>query len=309
MVAKTRIIPSGITVVAFGCALLLVPSQASAQCSVENPSISNGTLQVAVSPSWGGAITNITPARTCVNVVNNGLPDPGRSIQLAFRRQEPGVLCWVCDANCNGPWNPTQAGSPCNGHLSGTDAVDQEPGIIHTRSQPIYNFDDDDGRSNIVVDQWVLFARPNVVEVHYTVTNNEPSPFTDVQSYPVAFLQPFLDRAYRYSGPSPWTYDTPEEVSVPVGENALPPFTTTEPWIAWIGSDGFGLGLYISTWEKHTRWNLDRVYPTGSTNTHVLHNWYEFTALPGQQYTQVAYLIYGTLDEIRTRVYEFEGRL
>lgn len=287
--------------------LLLASRDVAAQCIVEGPAIANGTLMVSVSTSWGGVITNVTPARTCVNLVNNGIPDPGRSIQVALRRQEPTGTCWVCMAGCNREWNPTQGGSPCNGHASGTTNVDQAPGVIHTRSQ-IYNFDDDDGRSNIFVDQWILFARPNVLEIHYTITNNEAFSFTDAQEYPVAFLQPSLSHAFRYTGPSPWTYDVAEEVNVPEGENAMLAFPTTEPWIAWIGDDGYGLGLYVPTWEKHSLWNFHRVRPgPPSTDTNVLQNWYNLTMFPGQQYTQLAYMIYGTLDEIRARVYELEG--
>lgn len=288
--------------------LLTLRGSARAQgCVIEGPAITSDTLGVSINPNWGGAITNITPWSTCQNLVNNGIPDPGRSIQVAVRRQETDLGCWVCDAGCNNVWNPTQGGSPCNGHVSGYTNFDQAPGVMHTRSQ-IYNFDDDDGRSNIFVDQWVLFARPNVLEIHYTVTNQEGFAFFDAQEFPVAYLNPSLSTAYRYAGPNPWTYDTAEAVNVPVGEGKLPTFDTSEPWIAWIGSDGYGLALYVPTWESHSRWQLHRVQPgPPSTPTNVLQNWFDMTMAPGQQVNQLAYVIYGTLDEIRARVYEFEG--
>jgi len=291
--------------------LFLCGMAAGEECIIGTPAIEGRNLLVGFGPNWGGAITNITPKGICTNLVNNGTPDPGRSVQVAFRRSEPPGSCWVCDAGCNREWNPTQGGSPCNGHVSGYLNLDVLPGVVHTKSQ-IYNFDDDDGRSQVYVDQWTQIPKDNAIQVNYAVKSLEPASFTDCQELPVAYLNPILNSAHRYTGASPWTAAPAETVSVPLeapeGSGPPAPFSnTTEPWIAWIAADGRGLGLYIPTGEVHTTWQFHRVYPSGTTNTHVLQSWGCFTMNYGDQVNLRTHLIYGTLDQIRSTVYEYEG--
>src|SRR5438067_1910233 len=72
--------------------------------------LSNGTWQVGISSEWGGAITLLRHVGGD-NWVDNGLPDPGRSIQLSFYQSaDPHVDGWPC---AGGTWgyNPVQAGT------------------------------------------------------------------------------------------------------------------------------------------------------------------------------------------------------
>lgn len=299
---------------------LLFGGSARAQGQAVPLFLQSSELYVKISTQWGGAITEFTPTGG-QNLVDNGAPDPGRSIQTAFRRQDPPPIpdCWPCRTNppCNHVWNPTQAGS-CANVGSGVISIEGNSEYLTTYAQ-LRNFEADSPSfppvSNVYLRQTLSFARANVLKLEYTVTNNETFAFEDAQEFPVAFLKPFLNRAVRYTGSQPFTGDWVEIVDVPCcTENLLDHFTTTEPWIAWVPDYEIvptltekGLGLYVPTGQPHLHWRFHRVVPQGSTATNVMQNFAYFRLEPGESQSVTVYLIYGNVAEIRDFVYEHEA--
>jgi hypothetical protein len=87
-------------------------------------------------------------------------------------------------------------------------------------------------------------------------------------------------------------------------------FTGTEPWVAWLRDDGYGLGLYYHSPDGlHSSWTMSReLSPPPGTNTNTMQNWYVLNLQPGQTVQSRHFVIYGTLPIIRATVYEMEGR-
>lgn len=283
------------------------PSQES-HCTPPVPSLSSRLMHVGITHTWGGAITQLIPELPlCQNLVNNGLPDPGRSIQVAFWDDEESAICWPCDNGCQWRWNPTQGGSPCFPPTFYSGVLDHSTTstLLSTHSN-IYNFDYKDGISNIHVMQNVTLPKSNVVQLDYVFDNNDATHSTvGGQSVPVAFVNTVLTNPWRYTGTAPWTGAAAEAVNLPPNTQTLN-FTTTEPWVAWTTSDGTrGLALYAPSGWRHDTWTMHR---ETSNNVHTMQNWAVFSLAPGQEITQRHFVIYGTLPVIRATVYELENR-
>jgi hypothetical protein len=234
-------------------------------------------------------------------------PDTGTDVQVAIY-SGAGSDCWPCgDPNCDTGWNAVQAGNACNVG-SGFQAASSDGSTIYTRTQPL-QWDPDRGRSNVIIEQWVSLPAANVVKMEYKVTNNETMTIGGrTHEWPVAYLDGTLVYPYTYDGGSPWTYDTPTLVNVPVPDGIT--FTSTEPWIAWDWDDGagpYGVTLYVPTSQAHDTWGMRRWTPSGSVSRSILQNWGSWSLDPGQSVTLTAYLITGPLSDARAQVYAYEG--
>src|SRR5258708_6088700 len=91
-------------------ALLVVTLAPPSWAQTITHSITNGTMTVGIDSDWGGAIVYLNWNNNG-NWINNGIPDPGRQVQVALYTQANYPNCWACDATCSWPWNPVQAGN------------------------------------------------------------------------------------------------------------------------------------------------------------------------------------------------------
>jgi hypothetical protein len=61
----------------------------------------------------------------------------------------------------------------------------------------------------VLVRQILQFARPNALQMDYTITNNEAFTISGAKNeLPVAYLIPSLGHAFRYQGANPFELDT-----------------------------------------------------------------------------------------------------
>jgi hypothetical protein len=277
-----------------GSVLGLVPTHRLSGQNITH-SITNGLVFVGIDSDWGGAIVAYT-YQGRPNWIDNGIPDPGRSVQVALYRGGEVYQCYPCTVGCAWGWNPVQAGSCSTG--SGFISVDANESRIVVTTQPL-QWNPGPGRSNVLVTTRISIVHDRAVRVDHQVTNNETFTVSGAaQEWPVAYLISGLGRAFRYQGASPGTLDPPEEVAVPVGPNQLPPFQTTEPWIAWAGVDAVGLGLHVP-FELNYEWRFQRLQPQGTTSTNALQRWLYRDLAPGETSSFSVYLIAGSITEIR----------
>jgi hypothetical protein len=301
--------------------------------------LNNGTLAVTFDPQWGGIIRYLK-YNNGPNWVNNGRPttgpvakqgDPGRQIQAAlFLPPNPGPADpWVCPYrtyNWLNPFNPTQGGSPCSRAAdanAGSEVTNMTltSTTMYTRTKarhfnPAYPGGE---VSKAVIEQWSSFepGMPNVMRLDFTATNNDVEGITGDQQVPCMFLEfDQFQTAYTYTGASPWTYDALEEVPAQNFPNETRR-VSGEDWGAWINQNtGVGLGLYVPR-EGNRPYHFNFMYDAvaqGSTKYVLLDNWIQQTSpsiptiLPnGGALSQRAYLVAGTLGEIRARVYQLSG--
>jgi Calx-beta domain len=295
---------------------LLLPLCAVAQTIIEvTHSLQNGTIDIGTNQLYGSAFVRFS-YQGRPSWVDNGVPDKGRQIQVSL--YEPfSVDCWPCNnSSCAWGWNPVQAGNACNAG-SGSTIVAHDSTHLVTRTQPLqWNNRYVPSRSNTQIQQslTLLPAHPNAIQVDYEVTNSESFAIGNAASeLPVAYLKPILNHAKAYQGSAPWTFDTPQDVTPALGHsNRL--LTLAEPWVAWIGDDGVGLGMYKPTSfvvqnESQFFWDVGHLAPPGTTETVYLQHWSKVPTPPASRYNVRVYLIAGTLDQIRRVVYALEGRL
>ena len=285
--------------------LFTLPALTEAQVEVTH-SLNNGTIDVGLNSFWGGAIVRLS-YQGRATWIDNGRPDPGRAVQTTFYRSNQTYQCFPCNSGCAWGWNPVQAGNCHDDSGSGVTEITATSSTIDSTTQPL-QWNPGLGRGNVLVQQVVQFARPNALQLDYTITNNEA--FTvegSKNELPVAYIIPSLGHAFRYQGGNPFELAAASEVSVPVGENALPEFQTTEPWIAWLGNDGVGLGLYAPP-VPISEWRFQHLQPAGTTPANAMQFWREIPMAPGAVASHRAYLVAGTLDQIRLAVYSLEAQ-
>lgn len=280
----------------------VAPSYANAQTT---DVIDNGRVQVGISSTWGGVITKLAYSLSSwFNFVDNGLPDTGRSIQVSlYQAGEPYINGWPCAGGTWG-WNPVQAGTmsagSCSPVGSGVLSLSNGGSWLYSSTQPMH-WNPNLGRSNVVIEQTVQFvgAHNNVVRLDYTVHNSEGFTISRTHEAPVAYITNYFNHHVVYNGPSPWTYGPVSEVG-----NGNP--GATEPWIAVMLQDAdtgaytSGVALYVPDYPQG--FNFQAV--SGAT---AVQNWRDMTIPPGASASFTAFLVLGSLDEIRSTIYALSG--
>jgi hypothetical protein len=288
-------------------ALLVVTLAPPSWAQTTTHSITNGTMTVGIDSDWGGAIVYLNWNNNG-NWINNGIPDPGRQVQVALYTQANYPNCWACDATCSWPWNPVEGGNAC-GSGSGVQTVSATGTSIYSRTQPLQWNPRVGvaGRSQTLVEQTLSFVASNVLQITYTITNNET--FTiqgNNHESPVAYLDQSLSQAASYLGAQPWTGDFTTDITPPVGGSDTQ-YVATEDWVAWLIPGGVGLGLYVPHSPYNDFWQVHKLQPAGTTPTNAVQRWAAIPLGPGQQYTWQAYLVAGTLPDIRSTIYSLAG--
>jgi hypothetical protein len=161
------------------------------------------SLKIGTRRDWGGTIVFFglddgTPGLNGTNAIDAN--DTGREVQVAFYDVDRWYQNCAWNASCNANpsptqcpqqmtwlgWNPVQGGNRCN-NGTGYDDADLQAGAITMTSTPLFwnphwNRSDCNSdacgdpsvnmlRSDVQVRQRVRFVRPNIVELHYVVTN------------------------------------------------------------------------------------------------------------------------------------------
>jgi hypothetical protein len=204
--------------------------------------LDDGTINVGVDTSYGGAITYLSQSGSTTNLVNNY--DHGRQVQQSYysgpknfalrgATQSPHYNPW--------PWNPVQAGDAF-GYPSAVLAYSNTNGTIHIQTRPL-QWSLKNYPINCIVEEWLHLDGP-AVRVHCKLTNRrlDHTQYRALrQELPATYGVGTLNRIFSYTGTAPFTGDalTQKSATWPAYD-----WRATENWSAFVNSSNFGVGIH-----------------------------------------------------------------
>jgi hypothetical protein len=278
-------------------------------------SLDNGTIRVGINTNvYGGAITYLSLSGTNRNLINNY--DRGRQVQQSYyagqdvdRLAEGQHSSWS-----PWPWNPIQAGDAYDNSSSVLEhSNDGEE--IYVKTRPLL-WDMNNVFAQCHFETWIRLAG-NHVRVRNRLTSFRTDEVWDErprhQELPAVYTIADLSHLYTYHGRRPFT----GEAAVQIVTNGLPsgpPWKywgqtrPTEKWAAFVDNDSWGVGVYYKDTELFvggfagTPGGGPADFSTGYISP------LRTMALGKNSVFEYEYvLLVGTLDEIRSQVYEMEG--
>lgn len=279
--------------------------------------LDNGVLRLGAPTSQGASINHIS-ASGGENLVN--WYDPGRLIQQSYyagadlNRQPVGQSQhwspW--------PWNPIQGGDASNRKSQVLEMTRAEFGTgFFTRTVPLLWDMTTGEKARAWMDQWNQFEpdMPDVIRVTCRLTcfRDPADPWTVTprhQELPAVYFVRSLSRVVTYQGSQPWTNGALQDLAPPPG----PPWiqaTPKENWVAMVNPDTqVGMGLYSPMGSEFWWVGATGSPPGGPTNPQTMHM-APIRTMTLERDSIVSYrywLIHGTVESIRARVYQLRAR-
>lgn len=270
--------------------------------------LDNGTIRVGIDLDLGGAITYLSKSGSDVNLINSY--DWGRQIQMSHysgpvpfkpRGKQPDPA-WVGLG-----WNPIQSGD-CFGHRSRVTAFHSDGATMYVKCIPMqWPLDNEPGECTF---ECRLSLEGNAVHVRSRL-NNHRADTTQYrardQELPAVYTNAPWYRLMTYAGDKPFTHAPLTQI----GANF--PWSNwrgTENWAALMDDNDFGVGIYepgvthfLGGFAGEPGKGGPKDAPTGyiaPTCLEVLDH--------DIQYTYHYDLIVGSLESIRSYVYEHAPR-
>lgn len=271
--------------------------------------LNNDVLEVGVNLNWGGAIDFISYFGG-PNIVDRGIPDPGRAIQVSLY---DGDDYYEPNKNWTGQWgwNPVQAGDR---YLNVSGAMDyhaETQNLIYTKCAPLeWN---GTGVSDIILEQWVSLEHEIAIRISYKITHiGDDSHAASRQEFPCVYLKiPFIvPSVVVYQEDFPWTNDNIKMFQQKVNAGEL--IYSTENWVSLVDYQGYGITLFTQTKDKNwfnlERWQKEEYFPMNLIAAHTIfglndpdsksnHNF------PTNIYEVTVFLIFGHWQEARKIIY------
>jgi hypothetical protein len=276
--------------------------------------LSNTLVTVKMDITRGGAISYISKAGSERNIVN--IYDEGRYVQQSYyagkrldrvaEGQAPRWSPWS--------WNPVQGGDDYRNRSKTLDYKELKD-TLYAKCIPLL-WDMKNTPAEAIMEQWVTLDN-NVIKVHNKITCSRTDTIygEDVpndQELPAVYPVSALDHLYTYTGEKPYTgepVENPEVVNISSGFWGRYP-KITESWMAFADSTGWGIGVYspLSTYFLAGMSGAPGAeYPDKSTS-YIAPVKVE-KLLKNSVYEYEYYLIIGSVDEIRDRIYEIHNTL
>lgn len=269
----------------------------------------NGEIRVELDLTRGGAISYLSNSTSNYSLIN--IYDEGRYVQQSYyagndadrssEGQSPNWTPW--------PWNPIQVGDAFGNRAQILD-YKKNGDTLYVKCIPML-WDMNNEPAEAEMEQWTVLEG-NVLKVHNRLTNFR----TDTvygqsilrdQELPAVYPISELRNLYGYLGNSPFTNDA---ISNPTTVNLSSGFwgrypEVSEHWMAFIGDNGVGLGVY----------NPECTYflagMSGTYGYRALDASTSYIAPIKQEklesntvYDYYYYLILGTVEDIRAKVYK-----
>jgi hypothetical protein len=277
------------------------------------PEADNGTVKIKLDLTRGGAICYVSLSGSDENLVN--IADEGRYIQQSYyagrmldrkaEGQSPRWSPW--------PWNPIQVGDAFRNRAEILD-FKKNGDTLYVKCIPML-WDMDNKPAEAEMEQWSVL-KGNVIEVRNKLTCFRTDTIYGEgimrdQELPAVYPISKLKGLFYYRGGKPFSNDTlsnPEVVNLSSGFWGIYP-DVTEHWMAFVDDDNFGMGVY----------NPECVYflagmsggpggDAGSSSTSYIAPVKKAALKKNSVYGYTYYIIIGTLDEIRSRVYEINTK-
>jgi len=269
----------------------------------------NGALKVKLDLTRGGAISYISQSASDRNLVN--IHDEGRYIQQSYyagknldRKTEGQAPRWSPWA-----WNPIQVGDDYCNRAKILD-YKQSSDTLYVKCIPM-QWDMNNMPAEAEMEQWNILIG-NVLKVHCKLTchrtdNIYGENIENHQELPAVYPISALDKLYAYLGNKPFTNDTlstPKVINLKKdGFWGIYP-VVPESWMAFTDENKLGLGVYnpkctyffagMSGSSGGEADDVSTSYIAPSTKAILNKN---------SIYEYEYYIIIGTVDEIREKVY------
>lgn len=257
----------------------------------------------------GGAICFLAESGSTSNMVN--ICDLGRYVQQSYYAGQTMNLIHLGQSPDWSPWswNPVQAGD-CYGHRSRILDYDYDDSSSYVKCVPM-RWDMNNVPADAVMEQWTSLSG-NVVTVRnrITVSRSVGDGFgvtPSGQELPAVYPIADLSHLYAYVGNAPFTESAvPGELSV---VNLSSGFwgryqDVPEKWMAFIGSDGYGMAVYNPISTSMLAGRSGNAYGNCySGNTSYIAPLATVKIPYRGEYEYTYYLIVGNLGEIRSAVY------
>ncbi|MDR3713100.1 MAG: hypothetical protein P4L51_09825 [Puia sp.] len=289
---------------------LLSANRILAQAPVQqtDPVIDNGVLTLRLDLSRGGAISYISLSGKDRNIVN--IADEGRYIQQSYYAgktidrkadgQSPNWSPWS--------WNPIQVGDAFR-HRAKILAYRKRKNELYVKCIPML-WDMNNQPAEAEMEQWTRLEG-NVLKVHNRLTcHRTQDPYGDSvvndQELPAVYPVSALKNLYAYLGNKPFSKDT---VSNPEVVNLSSGFwgrykNVAEHWMAFVDGQNWGMGIYNPGCTEFLAGRSgvpDKEATDGSTS--YIAPVKKAMLLKNTVYEYEYYVIVGSLEEIRSKVY------
>ncbi|MDP1563401.1 MAG: hypothetical protein Q8M16_18625 [Pirellulaceae bacterium] len=252
--------------------------------------LQNTDLRIGFLRSHGGAVAYLSPVDSKVNLLNHF--DHGRLIQQSYYGDTDGSL-WAKE-----PWryNPVQGGD-YQGSAAKLLAFTSTESSAYAKTTPRH-WATGELLNECIMEQWIELRGPVVklrFKFHYA---GKKSHGQRHQETPAMFLAPELRTLVTYDQDKPWT-DGPLSRRIPGWPNEY--VAMTESWIAYVGEDGRGVGIYVPEVTEATAYRFQG--GSGSDCSYVA-PLKTFALTPELTYAYTAYLTLGDVETIRARFAE-----
>ncbi|MCA9733516.1 MAG: T9SS type A sorting domain-containing protein [Deferribacteres bacterium] len=275
--------------------------------------IDNDTLLVKLDLTRGGAISYISLSNSTRSVVN--IADEGRYIQQSYyagrtldRRSEGQSANWSPWS-----WNPIQVGDAYRNRAQILTA-EKNGDTLYVKCIPM-QWDMNNRPAEAEMEQWTIL-KGNMLEVHNKLTcfrtdtiygenivNNQELPAV----YPISALK----NLYTYLGGNPFEN---EEMENPTVVNLSSGFwgvyeTVNEHWMAFVDDNQWGMGVYNPLCTKFLAGlaGMTGQEAQSSSTSYIAPVKLEILN-KNTVYEYIYYVIIGTLEDIRAKVYDLDSK-
>lgn len=254
--------------------------------------IDNGTIKLGVKKDWGAGIAWLSASGSEKNAVN--FYDHGRLVQQSYYGEKDG-------SDWNGQpwkWNPVQGGD-WKGHAATVEKLEHGKDWLESASIPKHwasGADIPEMRFRQRIE-----LKGEVATIRFTMTySGEKAHPKEGHEIPAVFVAPELDTLVYCEAKEPWT-GAPLVRRKPGWPNEFA--TPTEPWAAYVGADGRGIGVCVPVMESFTcyRFAADTGSPAACSYVAPLTT---FAITPGKTFSYECHLTLGSVEEIRVRFRE-----
>ena len=275
--------------------------------------LDNGILEVKLDLTRGGAIFFIASSGTNRNLVN--IYDEGRYIQQSYysgnsvdrtsEGQAPGWSPWS--------WNPIQVGDAFGNRAEVLDCS-TENNTLYVKCIPM-QWDMNNKPAEALMEQWTSLSG-NVIKVRNKLTclrtdNIYGENFELHQELPAVYPISALSELYSYLGTSPFTGEAIENIEVEHLEDGFwgiyAEEQVSEHWMAFVDENLWGMGVYTPITSNFLAGMAG--FPGAESD----HSWTSYIApIKTEALGRVDvfeydyYLVIGSLDVIRSEIYEIE---
>ena len=293
---------------------ILFPQFANSQIQNVDPVIDNGTLLLKLDLTRGGAISYLSlsgSARSIVNIADEGRYIQqsyyaGRSVDRKSEGQSPSWSPWA--------WNPIQVGDAYRNRAQ-ILSFQKNGNTLYVKCIPML-WDMNNKPAEAEIEQWTTLSG-NVLTVRNRLTchrtdNIYEEGILDDQELPAVYPVSALKNLYSYFGNVPFTNAA---LSNPATVNLSSGFwgryindTVTENWMAYVDDNQWGLGVYnpICTNFLAGMSGQPGGEATNGATSYIAPVKKEILN-KNSIYEYEYYLIVGTLDDIRSKIYQIHS--